>query len=163
MIFQIDTECVPFLRTKQQKGWFECWYAIEETRNALLDFVRTVIGQLYANALQNLPNCRSAAATVGTASGTTCHYCYMENEIVNHNLLTPKKWVNANKIKLCSSSWEFAKCFIHPKGYENKSSFEEVDLNALFSIIKNCKEFQTRLVSPILQSVENVSIFLLNY
>lgn len=154
LFFQSNTECVSFLKTKEQKGWLECWYAINVTRNVLVKFVETKIKDLYDKAMQNLPLCTSAART----AGILYHNCHMENEIVKYNLLTPQTWKNANRMDLCSSYMEFAKCFIHAQGYRDKVSFGEFDLNALFSIMKNCKRLKGDFVSSSLQIVENVSI-----
>lgn len=136
--FQSDADCGPFFKTQEQKGWLECWHAIIVTRNAIEDFVKTIVDQLYKKAVQNSPGC-------GPVAGITVvrhHICTMETEIIKYNFLKPP-WKNADKSKWCSSPWEFAKCFIHAQGYKSKASFDEVDLNALLNIMRNCSVFQT--------------------
>lgn len=161
VLFQSDNDCGPFFNTKERKGWLECWHAIVVTRNALLSFVETIIDTLFNQIIQILPKCK-AAASAGS-SAVLKHDCYMDAEITKYNLLQPPKaWKNADRKKWCNSPWELAKCFIHAQGYKSKTSFSESDINALLSILKNCRVFQPYFVSSPGNVVDDESVFKCN-
>lgn len=156
-MFQSDTEHNDFFKTKEQRGWLDCWHGIFVTRNALLKSVKPTIDQLYSKAIQNLPDCKSAVV-----SPTQKHNCKIDAVIaINNSMSHPKRRKSGqNKKNICSSSCEFAKCFIHASGYEETTSFEKFDLNALFSIMRNCKEFEQYFISQSKDVLKTVSVYL---
>lgn len=117
----------------------------------------TLLKPIWSSCIRQLTDSTTSAATGK-------HYCSMEAEIAKYNCLTNRKdWKNANKKKWCTSSWEFAKCFIYASGYKNKNAIEEVDLNALLNIIKNCKQFEKYVASSSVLVLDNVSCFYIQF
>lgn len=143
----------PF-QTEDEKAWLKCWRAVFITRDGLCDFVKNVISSIYSSAVSGLPigsQCRVSGA--GTSQHARCDKQF-ETVIQKyrnqwHTLNAKDKWKNSDQSKLCSSEWEFAKCFIHAQGYKTKTKIEETDLNGIISIIRNCSEFQNYFAFPL--------------
>lgn len=139
--------CSCLFKTKDERGWLKSWRAIFLTKEGLSDLVKSTMHSIYDSAVKSLP---SGSLCPTSASGAAQHIkCDQHFETIIqkhhsqwHKMSMKEKWQNSDNSKLCSSEWEFAKCFIHGQGYKNKKSIEETDLNGMISIIRNCSEFQ---------------------
>lgn len=145
--------CSCLFKTEEEKGWLKCWKALFVTRDGLSDFVENTIHSIYKPV--NCPVSSVASPNAGAVSQQSCCQ-HFEKEIQKYRsgwnkLKERDKWQNSDKTKLCSSEWEFAKCFIHATGYKDKTSIQETDLNGIISIIKNCSEFQNYFSFPLSQ------------
>lgn len=137
------------IQTEEEKCWLKCWLAVFITRDGLANFVQNTISSIHTTAVNGIQTgspCKTSAQ--GTAPHKKCDVLFEQIITKNHTnkhwdkLSEKEKWKNSKQSKLCTSEWEFAKCFIHAQGYKDKTNIHETDLNGVISIIKNCSEFQ---------------------
>lgn len=54
-------------------------------------------------------------------------------------------WQNTDASKWCRCATEVAKCFMPKKGYEDKTSFKDIDFNGIINVIINNKRCRNKL------------------
>lgn len=132
-------------KTNDEKGWWKSWKALCILRDGLCTFVEDTIKSTHTLAINSLPAI-SKCAIRGTVQNHSCdnHFISAIEKLrsAHYKPFGNKMLKNSDRTKLCSSEWEFAKCFIHADGYRNKTSIQETDLNGIISIVKNCSTFQ---------------------
>lgn len=113
---------------KEKQGWLKSWMAIFITRDGLEELVEEEMKQLFEDAT------KPGHTLINDIKQSHC-----ENKI----------GTNVNKFKLQQSPCEveIAKCFIHAKGYKDKTTIKDIDLNGILSIIKNCTRFHTKIIN----------------
>lgn len=135
--------CTCLLSTEKEKSWLKCWKAISLTREGLINFVKRETDTIYHNGMGSLP--AHSICKLSTSSASP-HTQVCDHQLIAHiqrlHTNPTSHWCNADKKKLCRSSWEVAKCFIHASGYRNKTSLQETDLNGILSILRCCIVFQ---------------------
>lgn len=139
-----NDDSASLFQTEEERCWLKSWLAIRDTKEGLQNFVVQVIKEFRENAEKKTLPQTVAQKCVGSADSHQINGNYlnhMESEIKKMNKLQPP-WSNTDKEKWCCSLWEIAKCFIHAKGYKNKLSADETDLNGMLQIIRNCQHFQ---------------------
>lgn len=125
--------CSCLFKREEQKNWLKCWQVIQITKDSFDNFIMKKMDDLRINALQRLPETSSCKSN-------TLHTC---DKDMREPFLTAKTSSrNSDTTKWCSLTWEYGKSFINASGYRDKQSISEVDLIAVFQILKNCCEFQ---------------------
>ncbi|XP_053382097.1 uncharacterized protein CXorf38 homolog [Mercenaria mercenaria] len=86
------------------------------------------------------------SATQYLASGCPNKICHnFKNEIQSAHRFYGPSYKNTDATQWCSNPWEVAKCFMPPDGYKDVTSAAETDFNGIISVIKNYKEFQSKV------------------
>lgn len=65
----------------------------------------------------------------------------IRQKIHDSHVFKKPSWRNTQAEFWCNSYWEYAKCFMPPDGYIDKSSFSETDFNGVVNILTNHKDF----------------------
>ncbi|XP_052237717.1 uncharacterized protein LOC127849032 [Dreissena polymorpha] len=54
-------------------------------------------------------------------------------------------WCNTDATQWLTESWEVAKCFLPPQGYDDKDSADKTDINGILNLIINCRDFDNEI------------------
>jgi hypothetical protein len=76
-----------------------------------------------------------------------CHN--VKDALHKHHRYQGPSWQVTDATKWCSDAFQIAKCYLPPKGYDNKSSFAEIDFNGTLGIIINNTRFQNQMTAHI--------------
>ncbi|XP_045188973.2 uncharacterized protein LOC123546611 [Mercenaria mercenaria] len=69
----------------------------------------------------------------------------VRDKIIHAHEYNKPSWKNTRAEAWCNSYWEYAKCFMPPDGYSDKTSFFETDLNGIISIVTNESAFASQI------------------
>ncbi|XP_052761767.1 uncharacterized protein LOC128204389 [Mya arenaria] len=128
----------------ESQNWLKQWRAVFITRKAILPSVKTKSSHLHTDILQKASNEQTCSLDHGRISDNKpipCRYHEkLRNEIIAIHKRTKPSWRNASTDKWLDS-FDVAKLFMQSAGYEDKSSFDEIDFNGLAAFIYNCGKF----------------------
>ncbi|XP_052782763.1 uncharacterized protein LOC128218977 [Mya arenaria] len=128
----------------EYQNWLRQWRAVFATRRALLPSVKSKASHLHNGILQKASNeqtCSSDHGDIYDRQPIPCRFHEkLRNEIkVLHTRKKPS-WRNAST-DTWQDSFDVAKLFMQPAGYDDKSSFDEIDFNGLAAFIYNCGQY----------------------
>ncbi|XP_052790914.1 uncharacterized protein LOC128224840 [Mya arenaria] len=126
----------------ESQNWLRQWKAVFVTRRALLPYVKSKASHVHNDILQKASNEQTCSLDHGDIYDRQPIPCKfhekLRNEIkVIHTRQKPS-WKNASTDTWRDSSFAVAKLFMQPAGYDDKSSFDEIDFNGLAVFIYNC-------------------------
>jgi hypothetical protein len=74
-----------------------------------------------------------------------CHN--IKDAIVKHHRFQGPTWHITDATRWCLDAFQIAKCYLPPKGYDNKGSFDEIDFNGTLGVIINNTRFQNQMTA----------------
>jgi hypothetical protein len=76
-----------------------------------------------------------------------CHN--VKDAILKQHRYHGPSWPITDATRWCLDAFQIAKCYLPPKGYENKSSFAEIDFIGTLGIIINNTRFQNLMAAQL--------------
>ncbi|XP_052791016.1 uncharacterized protein LOC128224928 [Mya arenaria] len=129
----------------ESQNWLRQWKAVFVTRTALLPSVKSKASHLHNGILQKASNeqtCSSDHSPISDKQPIHCRYHEkLRNEINAIHKRKKPSWRNASTDTWRDSEFAVAKLFMQQTGYDDKSSFDEIDFNGLAAFIYNCGQF----------------------
>ncbi|XP_052813137.1 uncharacterized protein LOC128240500 isoform X3 [Mya arenaria] len=129
----------------ESRNWFSQWRAVFVTRRALLPSVKSKAEHLHNNVRQKASSeqtCSSDHSPISDRLPIPCRYHEkLRIEIKTIHKRKKPSWKNASTDTWRDSAFAVAKLFMQPAGYDDKSSFDEIDFNGLAAFIYNCGQF----------------------
>ncbi|WAR26917.1 MED20-like protein, partial [Mya arenaria] len=129
----------------ESRNWLKQWKAVFITRRALLPFVKLEAKRVHSVILQkasNIQTCLFDHGPVHNNSSMQCNFHKtLRDEILAQHEKKKPSWKNSSTDTWQDSPFAVAKLFMQSPGYDDKSSFDEIDFNGLAVYMFNCKEF----------------------
>ncbi|XP_052791347.1 uncharacterized protein LOC128225318 [Mya arenaria] len=129
----------------ESKNWFNQWRAVFVTRRALLPSVKSKAEHLHNYVRRKASSeqtCSSDHSPISDRLPIPCRYHEkLRIEIKTIHKRKKPSWRNASTDTWRDSAFALAKLFMQPAGYDDKSSFDEIDFNGLAAFIYNCGQF----------------------
>ncbi|XP_052790895.1 uncharacterized protein LOC128224849 isoform X2 [Mya arenaria] len=130
--------------TPEPQNWLKQWRAVFITRKVILPSVKTKSSHLHTDILQEASNEQTCPLDHGRISDRQqipCRYHEkLRNEIKAIHKRKKPSWGNASTDKW-RDSFPIAKLFMQSAGYDDKSSFDEIDFNGLAAFMYNCGKY----------------------
>ena len=147
------------LNDKETNNWLKASFALNVTKQGLVNFVETELRNIHAVVGRSCGNCHIEQLI----SCPTLPYCKNKNNCIFHKSFKPQhcqtcdtvkqniasmhrfgkpSWRNTHAENWTTDYWEIGKCFLPPDGYSSVSSVKESDFNGLINIMLNCKHFE---------------------
>lgn len=148
-----------FLSNPLYPNWVKCGLALQYTKQGIQNHVQQTIDQFHQSILNLLPPGQTCSSC-STQRRQSCRKSVCDkirNKIKSEHIYSSPTWDNTNAKLWCSNSWEIAKCFMPPGGYDMTSSAADTDLPGLLSVVINYKFFKAT-VAKIFSDV-NASMF----
>ncbi|XP_052234897.1 uncharacterized protein LOC127847199 isoform X2 [Dreissena polymorpha] len=158
------------IRDHKMVNLIKCILAGFVTRDALIPFVTNVMEDVKIYLRRQTKNvtcgiCSTSNAIDCPAKGTCNIYqrkcsfhskqkfkqcvngvCQtVRNAIAQLHRHTNPSWCNTDATQWLTESWEVAKCFLPPKGYDDKDSADKTDINGIINLIINCRQFDNEI------------------
>ncbi|XP_052788048.1 uncharacterized protein LOC128222913 isoform X2 [Mya arenaria] len=128
----------------ESQNWLKQWRAVFITRKVILPSVKTKSSHLHTDILQKASNEQTCPLDHGRISDRQqipCRYHEkLRNEIKAIHKRKKPSWGNASTDKW-RDSFPIAKLFMQSAGYDDKSSFDEIDFNGLAAFMYNCGKY----------------------
>ncbi|XP_052785491.1 uncharacterized protein LOC128221083 [Mya arenaria] len=132
-------------------NWLRQWLAVFITRKAILPAVKSEAVKLHTAIL----TVATLAATVcpqnhGKITDTSKLSCRFHDDFRNgikHRHKQKPSWKNATTDTWHNDAFSIAKLFMQPSGYDDKTNFDQIDLNGILAFIFNCGRFPTTVES----------------
>ncbi|XP_052759821.1 uncharacterized protein LOC128202750 isoform X3 [Mya arenaria] len=134
---------------QESQNWLKQWFAVFITRRAVLPFVESKSSNLHYDIVQKASNEQTCSLDHGRLSDRQQIPCRFHEKLRNEIKVIHKRkkpsWGNASTDTWGDSPFAVAKLFMQPAGYDDKSSFDEIDFNGLAAFIYNCGKYTPTL------------------
>ncbi|XP_052788597.1 uncharacterized protein LOC128223358 [Mya arenaria] len=129
----------------ESQNWLKQWRAVFITRKAILPSVTSKSSNLHYDILQTASNeqtCSSDHGHISDRKQIPCRFHEkLRNEIIAIHTRKKPSWGNASTDTWRDSPFAVAKLFMQSAGYDDKSSFDEIDFNGLAAFMYNCGKY----------------------
>ncbi|WAR11181.1 hypothetical protein MAR_036257 [Mya arenaria] len=128
----------------EAKNWLKQWLAVFTTWTAILPSVKIEAQQLHTYLLRLAANQSPCSLNHGKVTNKSQIGCRFHEIFRDEILLQHKQqpsWRNAPTDTWHNDEFAIAKLFMQPSGYDDKTSFEQVDFNGIAAFIFNCGRF----------------------
>ncbi|XP_052785919.1 uncharacterized protein LOC128221360 [Mya arenaria] len=133
----------------ESRNWLKQWQAVFITRRALIPCVKSEATRLHNGILQKASIEQTCSTDHGHVSNQLTIHCRFHEKLrqeikIIHKRTNPS-WRNASTDTWRDSPFAVAKLFMQSSGYDDKSSFDEIDFNGLAACMYNCGRFKHTL------------------